>query len=74
MLQLYELPAGGRPASWSDTAGQYVELKPRRHGAEPDPDAEYCMRHMQARMRSDQPKFRVLVQEFEIARSVRHSW
>ncbi|MFD4949172.1 hypothetical protein ACFWNT_43475 [Streptomyces sp. NPDC058409] len=64
MLQLYEPPAGGQPASRSNTADRYVELKPRRDGTKSDPVAEYCMRHMQARMRSGQPKFCVLVKEF----------
>ncbi|WP_424863044.1 hypothetical protein [Streptomyces sp. MMS24-I29] len=64
MLQLYEPPAVGQPASWNNTSDRYVELKPRRDGAETDPVAEYCVRHMQARMRNGQPKFRVVVKEF----------
>ncbi|MFF4699871.1 hypothetical protein [Streptomyces chattanoogensis] len=64
MLQVYEPPVEGRPASWSDTATRYVELKPRRDGKESDPVAEYCVRHMQARMRKGQPKYRVVVHEY----------
>jgi len=60
MLQRYE-----HPAQWVDTADRYVELKPRDYGEESDPVAEYCVRHMHARMRKGQPKFRVVVKEFE---------
>jgi hypothetical protein len=63
MLQQYVPPTGGEPAAWVDTATRYVELKPRRYGTEADPVAAYCVRHMQARMRKGQPKYRVLVHE-----------
>lgn len=61
MLQRYVPPAGDQPAEWVNTADRYVQLKPRRDGTEADPVAEYCVRHMQARMRKGQPKYRVLV-------------
>ncbi|MFB7919517.1 hypothetical protein [Streptomyces sp. NPDC056061] len=64
MLQLYEPPGDPRLASWSNTSDRYVELKPCRDGKEIDPVAEYCVRHMQARTRNGQPKFRVVVKEF----------
>ncbi|MGW3274936.1 hypothetical protein ACWDFH_26200 [Streptomyces kronopolitis] len=64
MLQLYAPPTGEQPASWSNTADRFVQLKPRRYGEEIDPVAEYCVRHMKARMRKGQPKYRVLVHEY----------
>lgn len=63
MLQLYEPPAEGRPASWADTTTRYVELKPRRNSGETDPVAEYAVRHMRARMRKGRPQYRVKVRE-----------
>ncbi|MFJ2420176.1 hypothetical protein [Streptomyces brevispora] len=65
MLQVYAPPTGGRPASWSDTATRYVQLKPRRDSGEPDPVAEYAVRHMRARMRKGKPQYRVKVREYE---------
>ncbi|WP_329271829.1 hypothetical protein [Streptomyces sp. NBC_01451] len=62
MLQQYVPPAGEQPAAWVDTATRYVQLKPR--GRESDPVAEYCVRHMKARMRKGKPQFRVKVREF----------
>ncbi|MFJ9901183.1 hypothetical protein ACIQPR_48585 [Streptomyces sp. NPDC091280] len=59
MLQRYEAPA-----QWVDTADRYVELKPRNYPEEPDPVAEYCVRHMKARTRKGQPKYRVMVHEY----------
>lgn len=63
MLQRYVPPAGEQPAGWVDTATRYVELKPRRDGTEADPVAGYCVRHMKARMRNGQPKYRMKVRE-----------
>ncbi|MFF8918044.1 hypothetical protein ACF08M_33260 [Streptomyces sp. NPDC015032] len=62
MIQFYELPARRHRATWSNIADRYVELKPRRHGAEFEA-AEYCMHRMQAYIRSSEPKFRALVKE-----------
>ncbi|WP_164716060.1 hypothetical protein [Streptomyces sp. WAC 06738] len=64
MLQQYVPPAGDQPAAWVDTATRYVELKPRRDGKESDPVTAYCVRHMTARMRNGQPKYRVVVHEY----------
>lgn len=65
MLQVYEPPADGRLASWTDTATRYVQLKPRRNSGEPDPVAEYAVRHMAARMRKGKPQYRVKIREYE---------
>lgn len=65
MLQRYVPPAGDQPAAWVDTADRYVELKPRRDGKEADPVTGYCVRHMKARTRKGEPKYRVKVQEFK---------
>ncbi|MFC9505463.1 hypothetical protein [Streptomyces sp. NPDC057002] len=64
MLQRYVPPADGQPAAWVDTADRYVELKPRRDGKESDPVAEYCVRHIKARMRNGEPRYRVMVREY----------
>lgn len=65
MLQVYEPPADGRPASWTDTATRYVQLKPRHNSGEPDPVAEYAVRHMRERMRNGKPQYRVKIREYE---------
>ncbi|MGW3153771.1 hypothetical protein [Streptomyces sp. NPDC001089] len=64
MLQLYVPPSGDQAAEWVDTATREVELRPRRYGDEPDPVAAYCVRHMKARMRKGEPKYRMRVREY----------
>ncbi|GHB91597.1 hypothetical protein GCM10010306_103480 [Streptomyces umbrinus] len=41
-----------------------MQLNPRRDGNESDPVAEYCVRHMRARMRKGRPQDCVKVREF----------